>query len=83
MIPLQIAPVTAFPEGDSVEIQFLGVCDEVACRLRQLGVREGCCARVMRTGDKCVLAVGECRIALRREVAMGVMGVARAPEIPQ
>ncbi|MBO6573927.1 MAG: ferrous iron transport protein A [Rhodothermales bacterium] len=71
---MDIAPLTSFPEGDSVEIHVLGVGDKLADRLRSLGLREGCCARVMSTGDKCVLAVGECRIALRREVAMGLMG---------
>ena len=51
----------------------MGGLDEPTCaRLRELGVREGCDACVMATGDKCVLALGAARIALRREVAQGL-----------
>lgn len=64
-----------------MEICYLGVCEQDACRLRQLGIREGCSARVMSTGDKCVLAVGQSRIALRKEVAMGLMAVCHAQEV--
>lgn len=72
MLPPALAPVSSFPTGDSVQIEVLGVAEAVACRLRQLGVREGCRARILTAGDKCVLAIGESRIALRKEVAMGL-----------
>ncbi len=49
--------------------------EPVASRLRQLGVREGCKARILSAGDKCVLAIGHSRIALRREVAMGLFAI--------
>jgi Fe2+ transport system protein FeoA len=69
-MPPTAAPVSSFQTGESLLIHFLGVSKEVAIRLRQLGVREGCQASVVSNGDKCVLAVGQARIALRREVAM-------------
>lgn len=75
MLSAPLAPVTSFPTGDSVQIEVLGVAEPVACRLRQLGVREGCKARILNAGDKCVLAIGQSRIALRKEVAMGLFAV--------
>ena len=66
------APVTSFPTGRTVRLCFLGLDEATAARLRELGVREGCDACVVATGDKCVLGLGAARVALRREVAMGL-----------
>lgn len=66
------APVTSFPAGRTVRLCFLGLDEALAARLRELGVREGCDACVVSTGDKCVLGLGAARVALRREVAMGL-----------
>ena len=66
------APVTAFAAGKRVRLCFMGLDEATCVRLRELGVREGCDACVMQTGDKCVLGLGAARVALRREVAMGV-----------
>ena len=66
------APVSSFPAGRTVRLCFMGLDEGTCARLRELGVREGCDACVMATGDKCVLAVGASRVALRREVAMGL-----------
>lgn len=66
------APVTSFPAGKVVRLCFMGLDEATASRLRELGVREGCDACVMSTGDKCVLGLGASRVALRREVAQGL-----------
>lgn len=70
------APVSSFPAGRTVRLCFMGLDEGTCARLRELGVREGCDACVMATGDKCVLAVGASRVALRREVAMGLFATA-------
>lgn len=66
------APISSFPAGKTVRLCFMGLDEGTCARLRELGVREGCDACVMATGDKCVLALGASRVALRREVAMGL-----------
>lgn len=66
------APVTSFPAGRTVRLCFMGLDAGTCARLRELGVREGCEACVVSVGDKCVLGLGTSRIALRREVAMGL-----------
>lgn len=65
-----LAPLTCFANGQTVHIEWLGVADEDATRLRELGVREGCEACILMNSDKCILGLGACRIALRRELAM-------------
>ena len=66
------APVTSFPAGRTIRLCFMGLDDATCARLRDLGIREGCDACVMATGDKCVLGLGAARVALRREVAQGL-----------
>ncbi len=66
------APVTSFPKGKTIRLCFMGLDEGTANRLRELGIREGCDACVVSSGDKCVLALGASRIALRREVAQGL-----------
>lgn len=66
------APVSSFPVGRTLRLCFMGLDDATCTRLRELGIREGCDACVMATGDKCVLALGASRVALRREVAQGL-----------
>lgn len=63
-------PLTAFRQGDDVEIESLFLTEAQAERLRELGVREGCRVCVMMNADKCVLGLGSCRVALQREIAM-------------
>ena len=66
------APISSFPAGRVVRLCFMGLDDATCTRLRELGVREGCDACVMSTGDKCVLGLGASRVALRREIAQGL-----------
>lgn len=75
------APVTTFAAGKTVRVCFMGLDAPTCARLRSLGVREGCDACVVATGDKCVLGLGASRIALRREVAEGLFATA-APTPP-
>lgn len=68
------APLTSYRQGQDVEIDWLGLDELQAERLRELGVREGCRVCVMMNSDKCVLGFGSCRVALQREVAMCLFG---------
>ncbi len=66
------APLTCFTKGQRARIAFLGLIENEAERLRELGLREGSCVCVMANTDKCILGLSECRIALQREVAMNL-----------
>ncbi len=68
------APITSYRQGQDVCIEWLGVDDDQAARLRELGLREGCRVCVMMNSDKCVLGFGSCRVALQREIAMCLFG---------
>ncbi len=69
------APLTSYLQGQDVEIEFLGLEEAEAERLRELGVREGCRVCVMMNADKCILGMGSCRVALQRETAMCLFAV--------
>lgn len=71
-MPPDVAPLTAFKPGQTVRLEWLGLDEAAAERLRGLGLREGCAACIMLNSDKCILGLGACRIALRREVAMSL-----------
>ena len=73
------APVTSFPAGRTVRLCFMGLDEATCTRLRELGIREGCDACVMATGDKCVLGLGAARVALRREIAQGLFATDATP----
>ena len=72
------SPITAFTVGKTVRVCFMGLDEPTCVRLRELGIREGCSTCIMAMGDKCVLAVGASRVALRREVAMGLFATDEA-----
>jgi Fe2+ transport system protein FeoA len=72
-MPPDATPLTCFLKGQKARIAFLSMGDEDAERLRDLGLREGCCVCVMANAEKCILGVSECRIALQREVAMNLL----------
>lgn len=69
------APLTCYGRGENVEIEWLGLDEVQAERLREIGVREGCRVCVMMNADKCILGMGCCRVALQREVAMHLFAV--------
>ena len=69
------APLTSFRQGQNVQIEFLGLDEFEAQRLRDVGVREGCRVCVMMNADKCILGMGACRVALQREIAMCLLAV--------
>lgn len=69
------APLTSYLQGQDVEIEFLGLEEAEAERLRELGVREGCRVCVMMNADKCIPGMGSCRVALQRETAMCLFAV--------
>ncbi|MEX1055255.1 MAG: FeoA family protein [Rhodothermales bacterium] len=71
----EAVPLTCYRQGEDVTIEWLGLDDVQAQRLRDIGVREGCRVCVMMNADKCILGIGTCRVALRREVAMNLFAV--------
>lgn len=72
-------PLTTFPKGQDVRIERVGVEGTEGERLRDLGVREGCRACILMNGDKCILGLGTCRLALQREVAMQLLATPERP----
>jgi Fe2+ transport system protein FeoA len=46
--------------------------DRLSCRLRELGLLPGARLRVLRTGSRLVVQVGEARLALRRADATAI-----------
>ncbi len=64
------APLTTFRAGDTVRLCFLGTDERTSTRLREVGVREGCSVCLLANDGKCMLALGDARVALCREVAM-------------
>jgi Fe2+ transport system protein FeoA len=69
------APLTSYLQGQDVQIEYLGLEDDQAERLREVGVREGCRVCVMMNADKCILGMGSCRVALQRETAMCLFAI--------
>ena len=46
--------------------------DRLSCRLREMGLLPGVRLRVLRTGSRLVIQVGEARLALRRADAVAI-----------
>ena len=56
--------------------------DRLSCRLRELGLLPGARVRVLRTGTRLVIQVGEARLALRRADAAAIrVAAADAPAV--
>jgi Fe2+ transport system protein FeoA len=55
--------------------------DRLSCRLRELGLLPGVRLRVLRTGTRLVIQIGEARLALRRVDAAAIRVVAADPVI--
>lgn len=53
--------------------------DRLSCRLRELGLLPGVRLRVLRTGTRLVIQIGEARLALRRADAAAIRVVAADP----
>ncbi len=70
------APLTCFARGQQVCIACVAVEGDEAQRLRELGLREGACVRLMANAALCVVGLGACRIALRQEVAARLFATA-------
>ena len=67
-------PLTCFCGGARVQLDFMSLDAEHAQRLRTMGLREGTCFSIVQNEDKLIFHVGECRLGLRREVAMQLFG---------
>ncbi|HJP31934.1 MAG: ferrous iron transport protein A [Candidatus Latescibacteria bacterium] len=55
--------------------------DRLSCRLRELGLLPGVRLRVLRTGTRLVIQVGEARLALRRADAAAIRVAAAEPTV--
>ena len=53
--------------------------DRLSCRLRELGLLPGVRLRVLRTGSRLVIQIGEARLALRRADAAAIRVAAAGP----
>ena len=53
--------------------------DRLSCRLRELGLLPGVRLRVLRTGSRLVIQIGEARLALRRADAAAIRVTAADP----
>lgn len=67
-----VRPLTAFDVGARLRIVRLGGDEATNQRLMDLGLREGVRCSIVLSNGKLIVSVGECRIALRREVAMHI-----------
>jgi len=72
MKPYQPAPLTSFKDGANILLDFIG--GEAAHRLRDLGLREGALVAVVQNTGNLIVCVAGCRIGLRRELAMHILG---------
>lgn len=72
MNPYQPAPLTSFKDGADILLDFIG--GEAAHRLRDLGLREGALVAVVQNTGNLIVRVAGCRIGLRRELAMHILG---------
>ena len=68
----QPAPLTSFSDGAHILLDFIG--GEAAQRLRDLGLREGALVAVVQNTGNLIVRVAGCRIGLRRELAMHILG---------
>ena len=66
------APLTTF--GDGTNILLNVISGEAAQRLRDLGLREGALVAVVQNTGNLIVRVAGCRIGLRRELAMHILG---------
>lgn len=53
--------------------------DRLSCRLRELGLLPGVRLRVLRTGSRLVIQLGDARLALRRSDATAIRVAAAEP----
>ncbi len=72
MNPYQPAPLTSFKDGANILLDFIG--GEAAHRLRDLGLREGALVAIVQNTGNLIVRVAGCRIGLRRELAMQILG---------
>ena len=68
-----VAPLCSYKKGSHLLLESIGLESSEAQRLRDLGLREGANVSVIQNTDKMIVCVAECRIGLRRELAMHVL----------
>ena len=71
MMDEEAAPLSSFADGCEVVVCDL-VCD-AACRLREVGLREGAMISVLRNNGNVIVRTAGCRIGLRKELAMSIL----------
>ncbi len=65
------APLSSFRHGCEVVVCHLAC--EGACRLRDVGLREGALVSVLQNSGNVIVRAEGCRIGLRKELAMNIL----------
>ena len=72
LVCLMLLPLEMLSSGQSAVVEDV---QGDACwigRMAELGLRNGCCLRMLQSGSPCMLQVGGCRLCLRGEDAMRI-----------
>lgn len=66
-------PLTTFSVGSDVLVDVIG--SDAACRLRDVGVREGASIGIVHNNGNVIVRVAGSRIGLRREIARRILAI--------
>jgi|TARA_B100000809_G_C14831009_1_gene421037 Fe2+ transport system protein FeoA len=76
---LHEGPLSEWSRGRDAIVVDVPWADRLSCRLRELGLLPGVRLRVLRTGSRLVIQIGEARLALRRVDAAAIRVAAADP----
>lgn len=68
-------PLSDFRKGSSVRLHSIGADADQAQRLREMGLCEGRCLSVIRSGERMIIGCGSCRIGIHRDLACKMYGL--------
>jgi ferrous iron transport protein A len=60
-----VVPLEMMSTGEQGRVCTLDGAPEFVVRLEEMGLREGACVRMVRSGSPCILAVNDHRLSLR------------------
>lgn len=78
-VPLNNGTLSEWRQGRDAIVVEVPWADRLSCRLRELGLLPGVRLRVLRTGSRLVIQIGESRLALRRADAVAIRVTAADP----
>jgi len=70
MIP---APLTTYCDGCLLKIH--SVCGSSQKRLREMGLREGACVKMVKNSEDLIVRLDTCRIGLCRDTATNILAI--------